>query len=261
MTDGGLLDSYPLWLLFIVTVVIVSIAVEVGYQLGHYRRKHAPELDMPVSAMVAAMLGLLAFMLAFTFGMAASRYDERRNAVLEDANAIGTTYLRAALLKDPERTEVRRILREYVEVRLSNLNQEQIGQALSKSTELQNQLWSHAAAIAEQDTHSIVTGLFIQSLNGMIDLHAKRVMIGLRSRIPAVVWFALCFVALLTMTTTGFHEGIAGSRRSLASFAVVVAFSVILFLIFDLDRPLEGLVRVSQQSLQDLQESMKSQAP
>lgn len=261
MTYGGPLDSYPLWLLFCGTVAIVCIAVEVGYQLGRYRRKHAPELDTPVNAMVAAMLGLLAFMLAFTFGMAVSRYDERRHTVLDDANAIGTTYLRAGLLKDPERTEIRRLLREYVDIRLSNVKQEQIGEALAKSTDLQNQLWARAATIAGQDTHSIVTGLFIQSLNEMIDLHAKRVKVGLRSRIPTIVWLSLFFVALLTMTTMGFHEGVSGSRRSLASFAVVVAFSVILFLIFDLDRPTEGLVRVSQQSLQDLQESMKNQTP
>lgn len=261
MSFGGPLDSYPLWLLFCGTVVIVCIAVEVGYQLGLYRRKHAPELDTPVNAMVAAMLGLLAFMLAFTFGMAVSRYDERRHTVLDDANAIGTTFLRAGLLLEPERSEVRRLLRDYVDNRLSNVEQEQIGEVLAKSNDLQNKLWLHAATIAGQDTHSIVAELFIQSLNEMIDLHAKSVKVTLRSRIPTIVWMSLFFVALLTMTTMGFHEGVSGSRRSLASFAVVVAFSIILFLIFDLDRPREGLVRVSQQSLQDLQTSMKSQSP
>lgn len=261
MQYGGPLDSYSLWLLFFVTVVTVCVAVEVGYRLGVYRRKHAPEHDTPVTAMVAAMLGLLAFMLAFTFGMAVSRFDERRQAVLDDANAIGTTYLRAALLNDPQRSAIRQLLREYVDIRLSNVSKEQIGEVLAKSTEIQDQLWSHATTIAQQDPHSIVAGLFIQTLNEMIDLHAKRVKVSLRSRIPAIVWLSLFFVALLTMTTMGFHEGVSGSRRSLASFAVVVAFSVILFLIFDLDRPTEGLVRVSQQSLQDLQDSMRGQTP
>ena len=102
----------------------MCVAVEVGYQLGMYRRRHAPENDTPVTAMVAAMLGLLAFMLAFTFGMAVSRFDERRHAVPEDANAIGKTYLRAGLLKDADRSGIRRLLRDYVAIRLSNEQRE-----------------------------------------------------------------------------------------------------------------------------------------
>jgi hypothetical protein len=252
----GPLDSFPLWLLFGATVAIVFGAVEVGYRVGRHRRMRAPEKEAPVGTMAAAMLGLLAFMLAFTFGLAANRFDERRHTVLNESNAIGTTYLRAEMLPSAHRTQVRRLLREYVDARVKGVSLGQLHEAISQSQELQRQLWTEATAVAGVDPHSIVNGLFIQSLNEMIDLHSTRVMVGLRSRIPGVIWGALYFVAALTMATMGFHEGLSGARRSLASLALVIAFSSILFMTVDLDRPQEGLLRISQQSLLDLQQLM-----
>ena len=162
--------------------------------------------------MVGAMLGLLAFMLAFTFGLAASRFDERRHTILDEANAIGTTYLRGGLLPEPYRTEVRRSLREYVDVRLEGVQSGKLNQAISRSLELHARMWSQAAAVAELDPRSIVNGLFIQSLNAMIDLHATRVMVGPRSRIPMIIWGVLFFVATVAMAGMGYHEGLAGTR-------------------------------------------------
>jgi hypothetical protein len=254
----GPLDSFPLWLLFAATVVLICGAVEVGYRLGRYRQVHLPEKEAPVGAMAAAMLGLLAFMLAFTFGLAATRFDERRHAILNESNAIGTTYLRAEMLPSPHRAQVRRLLRDYVDARVEGVATGQLNEAVSQSQELQRQLWTEATAVAEADARSIISGLFIQSLNEMIDLHSTRVMVGLRSRIPAVIWGALYFVATLTMATMGYHEGLTGARRSLASFALVVAFSSILFMTVDLDRPQEGLLRISQQSVLDLQQLMQA---
>ena len=257
MVHNSPLDYLPLWLLFLATILVVCTAVEFGYQLGRYRRNHSPEKDAPVGAMVGAMLGLLAFILAFTFGLAASRFDERRHTVLDDANAIGTSYLRAGLLPEPQRTEIQRLMRQYVDLRLAVVRDRNVDEALSKSAELHGQMWARAAAVAAQDPRSVVTGLFIQSLNQLIDLHSTRVMVGLRSRIPTIIWAALYFVALLTMATMGYQEGLTGTRRSIASLAVVFVFSVVMFLIVDLDRPLEGQLRTSQQPLIDLQQSMQ----
>jgi hypothetical protein len=261
MDFSGPLDFMPLWLLLVTTIVFVCLAVEAGYRLGKYRRAHSPEKDAPVGAMVAAMLGLLAFMLAFTFGLAASRFDERRHTILNDANAIGTTYLRAGLLPEPHRAEIRALLREYVDVRLKGVQAGALKEAMARSVELHAKLWNQATAVAALDPHSIVTGLFIQSLNELIDLHATRAMVGLRSRIPAIIWIALYFVAVLTMATMGYQEGLAGPRRSLASLALVITFSSILFLILDLDRPQEGFLTAGQQSMLDVQTSINAPSP
>lgn len=262
MTAAGLLDRLPVWMLFVATSAVVFLSVEGGYRLGVFRRRRAEtEKESSVGAMVGATLGLLAFMLAFTFGLAATRFDTRRQIVVEEANAIGTTYLRAAFLPEPERSESRRLLHEYVDVRLRGVRAEQVQKAIAESTELHARLWAQAVAAAEKDSRSIPTGLFIQSLNEVIDLHAKRVMVGLRNRIPGTIWVALYFVAILAMVEIGYHEGLTSPRRSPAVLAVVLTFSATMYLIADLDRPQEGLLRVSQQAMIDLRNSMDKSGP
>ena len=123
--------------------------------------------------------------------------------------------------------------------------------ALSRSGELHALLWEQAAAAADRDAHSILTGLFIQSLNELIDLHSKRVMIGLGNRIPGTIWLTLYCVAALSMAALGYQEGLADSKRSPVHFALVVAFAGVLLLIADLDRPHEGASR-SQQPMIEL---------
>src|SRR5437899_3173260 len=178
MQINGLLDALPLWGVFIAILFVVLISVECGYRLGKYRRsRHEQEKQAPVGTMVGATLGLLAFILAFTFGLAAARFDARREVLLDEANAIGTTYLRAGLLAEPHRTEVRKLLREYVDVRLDAANTRNAEPALRRSEEIHGLLWAHATAVAEKKPESIVVLLFVESLNQLIDLHAKRVQV------------------------------------------------------------------------------------
>ena len=219
------------------------------------------EKDAPVGAMVAAILGLLAFMLAFTFSMAASRFEARRQVVLEEANAIGTTYLRTRLLPEPQRTEAAKLLREYVDVRVRGVREGKVAEALARSEELHEQLWSQATAAAAKRPGSIMIGLFIQSLNEVIDLHAKRVLVGLRSRIPVSIWGVLFGLTVVGMASTGYQAGLSATRRSPAMFLLVLAFAGVLFLIADLDRPREGFLRVSQAAMTDLQRSMQPAKP
>lgn len=252
-----LIDYFPLWTILPLTIVIALLSVESGYRFATNRRLKGPEeKESPVGAMVGAVLGLLAFMLAFTFGLAGSRFEDRRQVVLEEANAIGTTYLRAAMLPEPMRTESQKLLREYVDARLEAVQPGKLQQARVKSEELHNLLWSQAVAATEKD-RSPITGLYVQSLNEVIDLHAKRLMASVRSRVPGVIWIVLYGLAILAMVMMGYHTGLVHSRRSIAVFALVLGFSSVLFLIADLDRPAQGTLQVSQQSMVDLRQSMK----
>jgi len=256
-----LLDALPLWGLFLVIVVLVLLSIELGYRLGHYRRSRSErEKDAPVGAMVGSTLGLLAFMLAFTFGMSAARFDTRKALVLDEANAIGTTYLRAAMLPD-RRDEVRRLLRDYVDARLEAVQAGRIEEGLRRAEDLQARLWGEAVAIGRQHPESNVVGLFVESLNQVIDLHAKRVTAGLRNRIPGPIWAGLFTLAALSLGAMGYHAGLVGTTRSLAVFAVAFAFSAVIALVVDLDRPQEGALTVSQQALIDLRQSMNAPAP
>lgn len=251
------LDSIPIWWILLLAIILGLLIVEAGFRYGIWRRKTVIyEKEAPVAAMVAAILGLLAFMLAFTFSMAASRFDARRTAVLDEANAIGTTYLRTRLLPNPQRSETARLLREYVDLRATLSHPGKLEELLVHSETLHSQLWENAVAAAEKSPESITTGLFIQSLNETIDLHSKRVFVGLRSRIPFAIWVALFGLTILGLVSVGYQAGLAGTKRSPEMPILTVAFAGVLFLTVDLDRGHEGLLRVSQQAITDLQQMM-----
>jgi len=250
------LDLFPLWGLFLAIVVLVLAAIEGGYRLGSYRhRQPGREKETPVGAMVGAMLGLLAFMLAFTFGLAGSRFEGRREIVLSEANAIGTAYLRGAMLPEPMGTDERNLLREYVDVRLQAAQQQNLDEAIAKSEQLHERLWSTAIA-ASQKERSPTTNLFVTSLNDVINLHAVRLQ-RVRGRVPSVIWLVLYMLLSLTMVMIGYQQGLTGAKRSLAVIALVLGFSTVLFLIADLDRPGQGMLQTSQQAMMDLRRSMK----
>jgi len=258
MQGEGPLDILPLWAFGLGTLVLVLFAVEGGYRLGRRRWKQTEhETEAPVGAMVGASLGLLAFMLAFTFGLAAQRYDRRRDLLVDEANAIGTAYLRAEML--PERgAEIRRLLREYVEARLQAMRKEGVVEGIRRSERLQGQLWTEAAAVGQRNPTSIIVGLFVQSLNDVIDMHGKRLFADLRNRVPGIIWAALFSIAFFSLAAMGYHSGISGTVRSISQLAVALSFAAVIGLIADLDRPQAGTLTVSPQSLIDLQQSMSA---
>src|SRR5215475_1928866 len=158
MQTNGPIDALPIWGLFISILLVVLFSVEFGYRLGKYRRRrHEEEKEAPLGTMVGATLGLLAFILAFTFGLAAARFDARRQVLLNEANAIGTTYLRAGML--PDRGEqIRGLLRDYVGTRLEAVRSGNVAEGIHRSENIQNQLWTEAETVGEKNPNSIVVG-------------------------------------------------------------------------------------------------------
>src|SRR5262249_12280614 len=118
-----------------------------------------------------------------------------------------------------------------------------------------------AMAAAEKDSRSIPTGLFIQALNGMIDLHAKRLLVGIRSRIPITVWLVLFTVAILSFGSLGYAGGLTGSRRSPVVLTLALTFAFVMWMVVDLDRPQEGFLQVSQKPMLELRSSMEEPKP
>lgn len=256
MQNTELLDIVPLWALLIGIILIVLLSGEAGFRVGRLRARRAHEMETPVGEMVAATLGLLAFILGFTFGLAATRYDAKRQLLVDEANAVGTTYLRAEMLPEG-RDEIRALLREYVDVRIAAVVPGKLAEGIRRSEELQNQLWRLTVPIAVKHPNSIIVGLFVQSLNEVIDLHTKRLTAAMRNRIPFAIWAALYGISIFSFAAMGYHSGLTGTTRSLVIIAVAITFSVVIALIADLDRAQEGVLRVGQEALSQLRQSMK----
>jgi len=253
MEKAGLFAAIPIWAVFIATVLLVLLSVEGGYQWARHKHRAEVEKEAPVGAMMAALLGLLAFLLTFTFSMAAERYNDRKLAVLHEANAIRITYLQAGMFTENQRTEIRKILRGYVKERLQWAGVERPGGGLSAKC-LLDRLWEQSAAVGVQNRGG--ADVFLDSVNKVIELHAERLMVRERSQIPSIFWAALYSVVVLSLTTMGYHSGVAGANRSPVSVAVAVAISIVILLIVDLDRPGEGFVNVSQQAMIDVRDWM-----
>jgi hypothetical protein len=218
------------------------------------------EKEAPVGAVVGATLGLLAFLLAFTFGMAASRYDTRKQLVLEEANAIGTAYLRAEMAPEPQRSELRSLLREYAALRKGGVTSIMSPEVAAGSSALHDRLWASAVTASQQNPESVVVGLLVQSLNEVIDLDATRITAG-RNRIPDMIWVTLYLVTMFTMAAMGYQFGLTGEHSWPVSILMALVFASVLFLIADLDRPQRGLLTVSQEAMIDLINKIGAPAP
>jgi hypothetical protein len=258
MESSALLDALPIWTIFPFTLVVGLLTVEIGRHIARRWRRHAKDrMEAPAPPIVAATLGLLAFLLAFTFGMAASRFEERKQAVLTEASAIQSSYLRAAMLPEPMSAESRKLLRDYLEVRIAGARPDQFQQATVRSEELHKQLWSQAVAAAQKE-RSPMTSMFAQALNDVISLHEKRIIAAVHNRIPGAIWTGLYLLLVIAMAVMGYYEGTSGTIRSLAVFGMVIAFSAVFALIADLDRPGQGRLEVNQQAILDVQRSMSN---
>ena len=243
-------------------VVFMVLAMEAGFRTGRRKQANATEAITQANAVLASMLGLLALLLAFTFSAALQRYEDRSQTVVAEANAIGTTYLRARLLPGGMQDEVQAMLRQYLDVRIQegrvDATEPELHESLQQQAQLmQTQLWSQAVRAAELDKSVVTSGLFIQSLNELIDTSTTR-NAALNRQVPEVVLFLMIATIVLTTATLGYASGIAGHRVTLAAFVLLILIALVVYLIIDLDRPRRGAIQVSHESMLSLQQTIGS---
>ncbi len=248
MTD---LHSCPLLAVFLIGVAGVLIATELGRRLG---RGSGPRDDAQIGTLEAAILGMLALMIGFTFAMALARFDSRRDAVMDEANAIGTTALRARLLPAPHDRQSLELLRDYVDARITltsrDISRDALDTTIAHSNELQEALWQQATAVMAGDKAMVPTGLFIEALNDMIDSQGER-LAAVRNHVPGMVVVALFVVAAFASAFSGYSRGMAGQRSMVPIYMVALLVSGVILLILDLDRPSVGYIEISQQPMLD----------
>jgi hypothetical protein len=255
------MDAIPFGVLFAATIIVVMSAIWAGFRLGHAaHRWSVNEKESPVSTAATAILTLVGFILAFTFSIVSDRYDARMALVRDEANVIGTAWLRSDFLPEPDRSEAAALIRDYVDLRLDAVRSRdfaKIKTGLIESDRIQRQLWDMAVRNARKDMNSNVGALYIESLNALIDIHALRVAIGLHVRIPGGIWQVLYALVILGMIGVGYQAAIAGStRKSWAMPILAFSFSLVIALIISLDRPQSDFITVSQQPLADLRATM-----
>ena len=264
MNDGFLYQgNEPLLLLGLFACLLA--AGEAGFRLG--RRADAgvrEKAKAQVTAVEAAILGILGLLLAFTMSMAVSRFEARKQLVLDEANAIGTSYLRTQVLPAPQGAEIADLLRRYVDVRLEYLaaghDPGELAARRSQALRLQQGFWSRAAAYAQQDPNPVKAGLLLQSLNQTIDLEAASWM-AFHNHVPATVIDTDALVALLAAMLVGYGMGLEERRQVFSLCLLALAITVVLGVILDLDRPYRGFIRLSQQPMIELQQQVRSPGP
>ena len=212
----------PASLIAALLLVVVLAVLELAFRIG--RRTQAVSTEDSkghINAIQASTLGILALILAFTFSLSLQRFETRSDAVVDEANAIGTAYLRAQLLPASLREDVRRLLREYVDLRVragTVTTNDEDGRTplLAKATGVQDSLWEYARRSAEIEPNPVTSGLFIQSLNELIDSFGRRDA-AINRHVPEVVLFLLIGTFVLTAAIVGFGAGVVGQRPSWVS--------------------------------------------
>jgi hypothetical protein len=250
------LYQYPLLLLGAGCLALVLASIEIGWHLGTRAKGRG---GSNVFALEQSLLGLLALIIGFTFLMALTRFEARREAVVNEANAIGTTALRARLLAEPQRTESLKLLQEYARIRVENirmgLSLAELPKVIERSNEIQEALWLRAKASAANDPALIPSGLFIQSLNEMIDSQGKR-LAHLRNRIPNVVLLTLVVMTVICAAIAGYAGGLDLQRTRVPIYLTGLLLVGVIYVVLDLDRPNVGLITISQQPMFDVISSM-----
>jgi hypothetical protein len=250
--------DYPIHLFALATVVLLLVH-EIGFRLRVLaKNRDDKDWQKQVHETRNQIAFLLSLLIGFAMSMALSRFDERKHLVIDEANAIGTAYLRAATQAEPVRSSAPTLLRDYADTRLvlfgNKAHDQQRESVAKRSKQIQDELWSEVSIEAQQ-TPTPIVGLYESSLNEMIDLDGKRVA-ATNNRVPLDVWVLLAFLSITTSLVVGYGQ----QRRAwMATFVPVLMVAIAISLIADLDTPATGFIQVDEQSMQSLSDDLHMQ--
>lgn len=254
----------PEWLIVVVFLALMALLLETGFHFATRPRKGTGDVGATIPTLQGAILALVGITMAFSFSMASARYDARRALVVQEANAIGTAYLRAGLLAGDAPGQARELLRAYVSQRLDMLGAtaapDRYARAVAESEKIHTQVWAIAERAAHDDPKPPIAGLFAQAVNDVIDVHSLRVHAN-EDRIPEAVLYVLIIFALVASLTVGYGAGLGGSRRPVLSVCFCLLVALMLGMVIDADRPERGLIRISQQRLVELRDAFAKPGP
>lgn len=247
------------WALGLILFAIVFGATALGSVLGRRARHMSDVLKEPFGVLQAALLGVVGLILAFGLALAVGRYENRRQAVVDDANAIGTTFLRAQTLTEPERTASLDLLKRYTDADIMGSDavpgSAEASAAIALESGIQRQLWQLAGQSLVASPNASAPRLYVESLNEMIDMQGVRVA-ALNNRVPSAILFLEVAGASAAVGLLAAYLGILG-RGFVAVLLGAALVTMLLLVTFDLDRPTRGLIRVPDTALVNLRASMQ----
>ncbi len=263
MNQHEMLYGYSSVAIAVVLFIAIIVFNEVGFRVGRFIQSHIDsEVKTLTGSIQASILGLLALLLGFTFSMSMQRYDNRSMALIDEANAMGTAILRIQLLPEEFKEKADKLFQEYVGLRvdigqldLTKLKERNIYN--NKITNLQNELWSLAISATNVDPRPVTTGVFVKSLNDVIDSQGKRNAL-LQMHVPEVVLLLLFIVFISSGGIMGYSSGLSGKRIVAPIILVSLLITLIVFIIIDLDRPKRGLIQVNQGVMTELLHSISN---
>ena len=249
------LDS---WELAAIILAILGGATLAGFVGGRYLREHSAAMREPYGVLQAALLGVVGLILAFGLSLAVDRYQNRRAALVEASNAIGTPYLRAQLLAEPQRSESIALLRRYATLAVRVTHEVPNSDAMRRTTAqegvLQRRLWRVAGQATAGAPVATAPRLYVDSLNTTIDQQSVRLS-ALANRVPTAVLAVELIGAAVALGLLAFHISLLG-RGLLPMLAAAGLVTLLLLVTFDLDRPTRGLITVPNGPLVSLRASM-----
>jgi hypothetical protein len=250
------LDPVPVGGVFLLFTAITFACFEVGFRLGVWWQAREPgEQEGPTDMLVGSLLGLMAFVLAITLGLATDRHDARRNLVVAEATALATAYQRADYLPPAEAARLKALLRAYLPLRIVT-DPSAVPANIARSAELARQMWAIEVTAAQSGDNSDLIASLGESLNEIVAVGEQRVVAGVYARVPRTIMLLLLAGSALSLAMVGYSAGIKGRRSVLSATVLIVTLGVVTTLVVDLDRPQEGLLKVSQQALLDVQRYM-----
>ncbi len=252
-----MLYSIPQWIIGLVTLILLILAVELGYRIGLKAKIEMNQaMRAQISTIQTAILTIFTFLLGFTFAMALARFDNRKQMVVKESNAIGTAVLRSKLLPENQRAKMNDLFKQYVNVEFSitsraNVSLSERIEQNQEAKRLQGLMWDEAFAATENNPLSVPAGLFATSINSLIDIKTER-DIAISNHVPEIVLLGLLLFAALAIGILGYGNGLAATHARYPAIILCLVITVSIILIVDLDRPNRGLTKVSQESMIDL---------
>jgi hypothetical protein len=245
--------------------VAIIVTAHISYRVGrrHQRAGAEEAVRSQVLTLQGATLGLLGLLLAFTLSMAEERFMARKMMIVDEANAIGTTYLRAQTLPADQREQSRALLRRYVAERIAfydaGSDEAMVRASTHRSTALLGEIWALAAQAARNEPESNPVKLYMTSLNQTIDMEATR-MASLYVMLPATLLGLLLLVAAIATGSVGYACGLSGQRGILALDVIPVLVALSCSVVLDLSHPRVGFIRASDYAMDRLHASMSADA-